>query len=120
MLSANLAGVFYDVIVISFSAVSIPPGAFAYVGAEHSGARFGLFCYRLTAVFADTMFGCKHFGVKSVSVAVSFYGGSRKSDLLADFCVSFSLLTHMTDDFLLCSGHINLLTRGLLTTPPRN
>ena len=79
MLSANFAGVFYDVIVISLSAVSIPPGAFASIGAEHPGACFGFLRYSLTAVFADSKFGCKYLGVKSVSVTVSFYGGCRES-----------------------------------------
>jgi hypothetical protein len=62
-LTAHSTGIFYDVIVFSFLTVGVPPGAFAFLGAEHSRASFGFFGDDLAAVFAEVRVVNKNLGV---------------------------------------------------------
>ena len=73
MLTAGGTRILYDVIILSFFAMSIPPGTFAVFGAEHPGASFGFFSDDLTAVLAKCRILFKSLGIKSVSVTVHFY-----------------------------------------------
>ena len=63
MLTAGGARILYDVIVFSFLTVGIPPGTFAFFGAEHSRTGFRFFGDDLATVFAEVRVANKNLGV---------------------------------------------------------